>query len=189
MDKQELAQLKSKIWRMEKDLSNAALDQKIIERDLKESKEEKKKLSGEITDLNNKLDETKKNYEAALVELGELNDSLATQVLKLKDVTKSLEGKLVDQNEKCQSEKKLLAELQNTIVARDGRIKVLESTISNLERDKIIMNGKLVENRDENVKIQTEIANVKQQNVDLSNDLKNCRESLENAQLVRILLI
>lgn len=77
---------------MEKDLTNAELDKKIVERDLKDSKEENKKLSGDIENLNVKIVENKKMHELALLELNNLNENLAMEVMKLKDITESLQG-------------------------------------------------------------------------------------------------
>lgn len=85
--------MKSKLYRMEKDLTNAELDKKIVERDLKDSKDENKKLSDDIENLNVKIADNKRMHELALMELNNLNENLAMEVIKLKDITQSLQGK------------------------------------------------------------------------------------------------
>lgn len=183
VEKHELGQLKSKFWRLEKDLSNANLDKRIVERDLKDSQSENKKLQMQIDSLNMKIKDSKKVHEAALLELGNLNEELANEIIKLKEVVRNLESKFDFENEKCNIEKKNVIELSNIILIKEEKIKSLEKTIKNLEFEKFNMNGKLVESRDENVKYIAEIANLNQQVFALNSELQTAKRDLENTQL------
>lgn len=84
-ENQELKELRTKYWRMEKDFGNCKIDKRILERELKDALAEIKQLNSKIEECNKILGENKKASETALMELSGINESISMELLKVKD--------------------------------------------------------------------------------------------------------
>ncbi|KAK5638338.1 hypothetical protein RI129_012633 [Pyrocoelia pectoralis] len=172
LEKQELVQLKTRFWRIEKDLSNAEIDKRIFKRELKETEDKNRELSNEVESLKVKMSETIDLHKSALTELGNLNDDLANEIERFKD-----------EREKFNSDMNVINDLRNelkdnqaSLAAKTHEIELwkyekneLSRVVETLQNEKCNM-GRLVEDSD------------REKNV-LSSELESCRCELQNTRL------
>ncbi|GJQ75197.1 hypothetical protein Trydic_g9799 [Trypoxylus dichotomus] len=185
LEKQELSQLKIKHWRLEKQLENATLDKKIVERDLKEAKEENNKLTAEIGSLNIKLGETKKMHERALLELNNLNENLTNEVVKLTDLIKNLEGKFSFEKEKCDNEKTIVQQLNKEILNKDNEYQTLQREYDSLSYEKSNYEKQLANAEASNKKLISQFERIMKEKANLLNEIENYKKEQHASELNR----
>lgn len=184
LQKQELTQLKTKLWRIEKDLQNAEIDKRILQRELKDCEKRNKELSEEIEKIKQHMEENKKIHENALIELNNINENLSDEIYKLKDLVKSLEGKFDSEKEKCDAEKSFVDELKREIHEKERNIASLMRQIDVVQNEKKEIVLKLENSKRETAIMQGKYEAVLKEQDGTKNELMNARRELSNTQLV-----
>lgn len=184
VQKQELGQLKTRFWRMEKDLENSEIDKRILQRELKECEQKNKQLATEIENLERKMEENRKASESALLELSSLNENLAGEVFKLKELLKSYEEKLDDERTKRDDERSAIAEFKHKLDAKEDTIVSLMKQIERANDEKLRLEDKLEETKAKMGEVHQTVEGVTREKVALNNELESSRRELQNTQLV-----
>ncbi|XP_022914503.2 citron Rho-interacting kinase [Onthophagus taurus] len=182
LEKQELSQLKSKYWRMERELQNSNLDKKIIERDYKEAKDQNNQLTQDIEAMILKINETKTTHERALLELNGLNENLTTEVIKLSELVKNLEDKLSVQREKSDGEKDAFNDLRADLRKRDEEIRQLRNEISEVKSEKNQWERRVFEITKQNEFINVKINKECNEKNILMKEIEDLKRKINNSQ-------
>ncbi|KAI4463668.1 myotonic dystrophy s/t kinase-related [Holotrichia oblita] len=185
VEKQEFIQFKSKHWRLEKQFENATLDKKIVERDLKEIKEENIKLTNEINTLNTTLGETKKMHQKALLELNNLNENLSSEIMKLTDIVNNLEEKLQFEKEKSDDEKTIVQQLNKESAEKDKEYQALQREYDALVFEKNNYQKQLEHFEASNSKLINQFERIMKEKADLFNEIENYKKEQHNNQVNR----
>ncbi|KAF5279138.1 hypothetical protein FQA39_LY18316 [Lamprigera yunnana] len=172
LEKQELSQLKTKFWRTEKDLSNAEIDKRIFKRELKDIEEGNKRLKEEIEILTAKMAEKAHIQESALLELENLNDDLAQEIIKLKDLISHLESKLEEEKEKYDKEQHHVSHLKMELMNKNNQltVKTTEVEILRQQHNDLLTKIESFENDSKDYMI-------------VKSELNHCQSELQNTQL------
>lgn len=184
VEKQEYTQIKAKNWRLEKDLQNATLDKKIVERDLKEVQDQYAKSLADIESLNTKLSETKKMHEKALLELNKLNENLTNEVVKLTELIKNLEGKLDFQKEKHDDEKTVIEQLKLQLLEKEKEYQTLRQDYGNLSLERNSYEKQLMNCEASNNKLVIQLERIMAEKSDLLQEIDTCKREQQNNQSV-----
>lgn len=189
MQKQELSQLKTKFWRLEKDFENAEIDKRILQRELKEAEKRNNELSEQIQRLQGEMEENKKLQENALLELSTLNENLANEVFKLKDVVRSMEEKMTYEKEKCDEEKSYVEELKREIREKERRIEELKFELERLDKEKLEFQGRIAAVRGESEVLRNKLDVALKEKERIGGECENLRRELSNTQLVSTIVL
>lgn len=159
--KQELSQLKTKHWRIEKELENANIDKRILQRESKEYEKQIKMLNSEIENLKKQNEE--KNIKITV---------MSEEIQQLKQRVKDLENDCTK------------------VTAIESKLQEKQNEIRNLEIDlkKVINEREILEQNYDVLKKETidlqQILNVLKNEKTTQNDLlKNKEKELENTRL------
>ncbi|KAK9874246.1 hypothetical protein WA026_002601 [Henosepilachna vigintioctopunctata] len=181
---QELRELKTKYWKMEKELNNAKIDKRILERELKEANEKNKQFIQQLDMQKNKMEENKKIQDMALLELNAMNESLSVEIVKLKEKEISLQKSLNEEkilNE--QSEmlgvklKSLNEEKEETIQRLYSEIEDLKIKLAQFEKEKIQSSEKLDVLSKEKVDLQNRVGKAEREHQNITLNLEALREA------------
>ncbi|XP_044261577.1 citron Rho-interacting kinase [Tribolium madens] len=181
-ESQQLKELRVKMWKMEKELGNAKIDKRIVERELKDAQNEIKNLSEEIKILKDKIEDNKKIHSTAMLELSNINENLSLEMIKVKESFKNLEEKYEFEKHRNEEEKLLIVQLKDTIKEKDETISKIRSKMQSLREDFVTLeekNNKLVESNQKKAKEFEDIIN---ENKKLSGEVNETKRQLENAQ-------
>ena len=169
---------------MEKDLKNAELDKKIVERDLKDSKNENNLLTLQIDLLNKKMEDSRKKYDSALLELAGLNEDFSNQIISLKQLTKKLEEELHE--EKCKSENKEITvdKFKTEIAQKDRNIFNLIEELKEVQKQKVDIEMQVVNHEKSNANLINQFERVLKEKADLLDSIETNKRDLNNNQKV-----
>ncbi|KAJ8956368.1 hypothetical protein NQ318_015106 [Aromia moschata] len=147
-ENQELKELRTKYWRMEKEFGNCKIDKRILERELKDAQAEIKSLNGKIEAFDETLAQRRKAHEAAILELSNINETISMELIKAKDTCdrlqdklnnerdKSEEGKRGDQRAEGNNKRQGDSNLDNEIHKRDEEKSKLLESVERLQKEK-----------------------------------------------------
>lgn len=171
---------------MEKDLENANIDKRILERELKDMEKCNKQLEAEIEEEKLKAAEGKKLHESAIMELSSLNENLTLDIVKLKDSLHCLEEKLKVEREKCDEEKLKLKFMQQQMNEKNAELEKAERMLDEafVEKEKSV---KRVKELEEDVTyLQECLEEAKKEKMVVESELESSRKDMENTQLVSV---
>ncbi|XP_031331447.1 citron Rho-interacting kinase-like [Photinus pyralis] len=183
LDRQELGQLKTKFWRVEKDLGNAEIDKRIFKRELKETEEKNRELGTEIESLKGAMAEKIGVYESALTEVGAMNEDLANEIVKLKEVVRYMEERFKDEKEKSNSDQNVIDALKSEIKGKEALLvsKAHEIEMWKREKDE---SCRIVEAlRQEKCNLERLLATSDKAKSTLQGEVDGCRRELQNTQI------
>ncbi|XP_015836485.1 citron Rho-interacting kinase [Tribolium castaneum] len=181
-ESQQLKELRVKMWKMEKELGNAKIDKRIVERELKDAENEIKNLNEEIKNLKDKIEENRKIHSAALLELNNINENLSLEMVKVRESHKNLEENLESEKNRNGEEKQLIVQLRDTISEKNKTISTIQSQLQSSRHELATLeekNQKLLESNLKKSKQFEEISNEKEK---LSREVNETKRQLENAQ-------
>ncbi|XP_045467164.1 citron Rho-interacting kinase-like [Harmonia axyridis] len=170
---QELKEVRTKYWKMEKELNNLKIDKRILERELKESEAQNKELAQEIESMKEQKEKSKKKYEDAMLEMNSINDSISMELMKMKESNKSLLVELKAQKKINEETKDIVSELKAISNSKEEKIKQLNVKLENCVKN---AQKSLTEKEDLLKKIE-EHGKIKK---DLENEVKCLREQKED---------
>ncbi|XP_017783793.1 PREDICTED: citron Rho-interacting kinase [Nicrophorus vespilloides] len=185
VEKQEHSQLKSKFWRMEKDLNNAQLDKKIVERDLLESRTKNKELSNDIHNLKQQIDSSKKSNESSLHDLNALNTKLVNEISCLKMEIKSVQKKIDagKQRENILSEE--IVSLKDEVRTKELKVCNVLKTVNDIKNENDILQKKKGELESQMDKYRSNQKSMEIENEKMKSDLKSVQTSLDESLVNR----
>lgn len=149
MEKQELVQLKAKFWRIEKDLSNAEIDKRIFKRELKEAEDQIKSLTSEIEALKSQIAEKAKIHESSVTQLGEMNEQMADEVMKLQNI-------LMTKDKEIENGKKTISDEINNANQFKLKVNQCQQEIATLTKNMEILKSEKLELGHKVEKLQTD---------------------------------
>ncbi|KAL3270917.1 hypothetical protein HHI36_021424 [Cryptolaemus montrouzieri] len=173
---QELRELRTKYWRMEKELNNLKIDKRILERELKENEAKNKQLQEDIEKLNNKMLEHKKIHESALIEMNSIHDSLSMELMKVKETERSLQAKLSAEQKINEESKNIVAELKALSNGKEEKIRKLTS-------ESELLRKQLGSFEVEKEKLGVNVDIVNKEKMELKNHLEKARRENQNLQM------
>lgn len=159
--KQELTQLKTKHWRMQKELENAEIDKRILQRESREYEKQIKMLTGEIEMLKKQHEHNEQQKRELL---GELND--------LKGRVKELECENVAYNHLKEQMLQKQTEIDGLLVKIET-IKTETNTLQ-IEYDSL---------KNENTRLNSVLDDLKEERQQHINTLENREKELQNMRL------
>ncbi|KAJ8983720.1 hypothetical protein NQ317_009156, partial [Molorchus minor] len=183
-ENQELRELRLKYWRLEKELDNSKIDNRILERELKDAQSELKLANNKIEDLNKTLVENRRAHEAALLELSNINEEVSMELLKTKDGYKNLQDKLNIEKEKLDLEKKALVELERTVNSKEKITSALSKEIGDLKRDKSILENEMQKSENEKSRLMGLVEQLQKEKSDVYHELQKTRREMKNTNLI-----
>lgn len=184
LEKQELVTLKSKFWRLEKDILNADLDRKIVERDLKDEQTKNKELNMQISDLEQLVTSIQKSKDEAVSELGALNDKMALEVDKCKLELEKLQLKRDQQTLKERETIEQVGHLQNDLQNKELQICSLLEVVDSLKCEKLVLEQKMQDVVDDKIKLNDQMTYKDREFNTIKGELVKTRADLENSLLV-----
>ncbi|KAJ8927857.1 hypothetical protein NQ314_019638, partial [Rhamnusium bicolor] len=182
-ENQELKELRTKYWRMEKDFGNCKIDKRILERELKDAQTEIKQLKQNEENFNKTLAETKKTHESALLELSHINESMSLELIKVKDSYNNLQDKFNNEKEKVDEEKSVIHDLKEIIKSTDLKINSLNLEICTLKRDKSLLENEIQRYSKEKSELTDLVERLQKEKSELFNELEKSRREMQNTNL------
>ncbi|CAH1118647.1 unnamed protein product [Phaedon cochleariae] len=182
-ENQALKELRTKYWRMEKDLENSKIDKRILERELKEAQSEIKQLNETIEGHEKSLADTKRVGEAALVELSNINESMSLELMKLKNSCKNLQDKLDNEKEKNAGEKALLTELKEIVRSKDEQIAGQNNEISVIKKERTSMENEMRKYESDVIKLKLLVEVSQKEKREVQDELEKAKRELQNTNL------
>lgn len=186
LDKQELRTATTNLWRKEKELSNAELDKRIVERELKAAEEKIKILNDEINELNNNMLSAGKEHEEFLNEVKTQNLNLNSEIEVVKGMLKDMEDKFKDYKDKYELEQKVVVQTKNELNNALENIERLNNDIRNEIRERKNLEKQIDEIREDNIRLHYTRDMSKRDEDEAKREAEIYKRELENTQLVRI---
>lgn len=132
---QELKEIRTKYWKIEKELNNLKIDKRILERELKESEAQSKELSKEIENMKEEKEKSKKLYKEAMLEMNSINDTLSMELGKLQERYKGLQVELEVQKKLNDETKDIVVELKGISNSKDEKLKQFSMELEKTSKD------------------------------------------------------
>ncbi|KAJ8916601.1 hypothetical protein NQ315_000246 [Exocentrus adspersus] len=177
-ENQELRELRTKYWRMEKELSNCKIDKRILERELKDAQAEIKQLGGTVKGLETKLQENKKAHETALLELSGINESISMELVKVKDNYNNLQRK-----KKTDGEKVIIQELKDILRTKDEQINSSSSEIEAFKKDKRVLENEIQRLANEKSRLLSVMESLQKEKSEIYDELDKAKRETGNLNL------
>lgn len=159
--KQELTQLKTKHWRMEKELENAEIDKRILQRESREYEKQIKLLNEEMENL-------RKQYENKETEIA----TMLQEIDSLKERVKRLEEECGVMN--C---------LRNELNEKQTKIEQLLYDLAKISNEREHLEHKYNSLQNENCNLQKLLSDLKREKTDQTNLLETKEKQLQNTNL------
>nr|XP_023022952.1 citron Rho-interacting kinase [Leptinotarsa decemlineata] len=182
-ENEELKELRTKYWRMEKELNNAKIDKRILERELKDSRSDVKLLNEKIEGLEKSLGESKHAHELAIVELSNINEKISLELIKLKGSHQTLLEKLDFEKTKYESDKIAINELKDIIKLKDDQIARLNIELACTEKEKSAVENEIKKIENENGKLLNSIENLQKEKNEIQDNLQRANREVLNKNL------
>lgn len=183
-ESQELKELRTKFWRVEKELSNFKIDKRILERELKEALSEITQHKEKEKQLYETINNNKKAKDAALYELSSINESLTLDLMKTKDSLKSLLERLNNERKKSDDEETIISELKKIVVLKNEKVEALEKQLEDANVEKNNLEGHLKKNENEKQRLLNLIDDLRKEKSEINNRWEMARREVANTNLV-----
>ncbi|XP_056637820.1 citron Rho-interacting kinase [Diorhabda sublineata] len=182
-ENQELKELRTKFWRVEKELGNAKIDKRILERELKEAESEIKRLTEKVELNEEETKKIKSIHEAALLEISNINESLSLELMKTKSSYKNLEDKLENEKEKFENEKTIIKELKETVRLKDDQIQSLTMEMKTIKKENNNLENEIKKLGNDKTKFVSSIESLQKEKGETLMETEKLKRELQNTNL------
>ncbi|XP_050504436.1 citron Rho-interacting kinase [Diabrotica virgifera virgifera] len=182
-ENQEFKELRTKFWRVERELGNAKIDKRILERELKDSQGEIKQLTEKIHDFEEVGKKAKSVHESALLELNNINETLTLELIKFKDECRIMEETLKKEKMKFEGEKSTILELKDIIRSKDDQINSLNSDFNLMKKERNNLENQIKTLENGKCELMHLLESLQKEKGDILNESNKIRRELQNTNL------